>query len=218
MAINKKVNDRFHYNKAEKINKNFMYKDLRRANCYNCNFTGSNFNFTSFRGAHFKACDFYDCKFDSAEFIGSNLKNSKFRKAKIENAIFEGVNLDGADFTGARFNNVIFVDTDISKASNLKLSEGTYKIFDSMPELEISESLEEALKKAMSNEYIKKSRVLDNKEGNINTISVMRLLDRFNEKTLILGLKRISDSIDREFCTLSYIVKAIEKCQKEGML
>lgn len=218
MAINNKNNDRFHYNKAEKTNKNFMYKDLRRANCYNCNFTGSNFSFASFRGAHFKACDFFDCKFEWTEFIGSNLKNSKFRKTKFENVVFEGVNLDGADFTGAKFKNVIFVDTDISKATNMKLSYGLYKTFDEMPELEISEDLKEAINTAMGNEFVKKSRVLDNKEGSINTISVMRLLESFNEKTLILGLKSIVDRVDREFCTLSYIIKAIEKCQKEGML
>ena len=35
--------------------KNFMYKNLERSNCYNCNFAGSTFDFVSFRGAHFKS-------------------------------------------------------------------------------------------------------------------------------------------------------------------
>ena len=46
------VSERFNYNNAQKTNKNFMYKDFRRSNCYNCDFSGSNFNFASFKSMH----------------------------------------------------------------------------------------------------------------------------------------------------------------------
>lgn len=218
MAINKNTNERFNYNKAQKTNKNFMYKDLRRANCYNSDFSGSNFNYASFRGAHFKSCDFFGCSFEWAEFIASNLKKSKFKKATFKDVVFEAVNLDGADFTGAKFENAIFIDTDISKAINLEFSEEEVTILDSMPELNGSAELIKALNHAMTNEHIKKSRVLDTKEGNINSISVMRLLDKFNEKALISGLNIAYDRIDKDFCTLSYIIKSIERYGKEGLL
>ncbi|EGT3617482.1 pentapeptide repeat-containing protein [Clostridium perfringens] len=208
----------FKYNKAEKRNKNFMYMGFRRANCYNCDFSNSNFSYASFRGAHFKSCDFFECKFDSSEFIGSNLKKSKFKKAKFKNVIFEGVNLDGADFSGATFENVIFLDTDISKTVGMKFTEDEVKIFESMPALEVSEELKAAALEAMNNKYIKKSRVLDTKEGDINPISLLRLLENHKESTLIKGLKLSSEKIDRDFCTLSYIDKAIEKLKNEGLL
>ncbi len=213
-----KKNDSFHLNNMVKQNKNFMYRDLRRSNCYGTDFTGSNFNFTSFRGAHFKSCNFFDCTFTEAEFIGTNLKKSKFKRAKFEDAVFEGVNLSGVDFKDAEFKNVIFVDTDLSETKNMEFAEEEVKIFEGMPEIEISEELAAAVKAAMENSKIKVSRVLDAKDGSINTISIMRLLEKYNEKTLISGLKMVAENVDRDFCTLSYLIKAINSYEKQGLL
>ena len=58
MAKNNSVKGNFNYNNIEKKGKNFMYKNLERSNCYNCDFTRSNFDFVTFRGAHFKSCVF----------------------------------------------------------------------------------------------------------------------------------------------------------------
>ena len=212
------TNTSFKYNNIEKINKNFMYKDLRRSNCYNSNFTDSNFNYVSFRGAHFKSCDFYGCTFTYAEFIGSNLKKSKFKNAIFENTIFEGVNLDGVDFKGAKFTNVIFVGTDIEKASNIKAKKADIRVFDEMPNLEISENLKEAIENAMNNEHVKKSRVLDNKEGKINLLSVMILLENFDEESLIKGLNKFSSELEKDFCTLSYIIKTLENYKSKDSI
>lgn len=217
MAIKKNVNDKFNYNNIKKLSKNFMYKDLRRSNCYNCDFSGSNFNYTSFRGAQFKSCNFYECTFESAEFVATNLKKSKFKKAKFENAIFDSANVEGVDFKGSEFKNVIFVCTDISKAINLNLSDDV-KVFDEMPKLEVSEALESAAKSAMNNSYIKTARVLDTKDGSVSPISMMILLENFDEQTLIKGLGIIEENLDKDFCTLSYIIKSLQKYQEEGIL
>lgn len=218
MNINKKSEDRFNYNNIQKIKKNFMYKDLKRSNCYNSDFSESNFDFTSLRGAHFKSCNFYGCSFKSAEFIATNLKKSKFKKAKFENVIFDAVNLEGVDFKGATFKNVIFLNTDISKASNLTYLESEVKIYDSMPEIEISDKLKDAINLAMTNEHIKKSRVLDTKDGQINNISIMILLQRFKERSLIDGLNLIAEMLDKDFWTLSYIIKLLQSYQAKGLL
>ena len=206
------------YNKAKKMEKNFMYQDLKRSNCYNTDFSNSNFNFTSLRGAHFKSCNFYGCTFKSSEIIGANLKRSKFKNAKFENTIFEGVNLEEVDFTGAKFKNVIFLNTDVSKASNINLNSPNIKIFTEIPELQISERLESSIKLAMENEYIKKSRTLDTKDGNINPISIMILLENFKERQLVDGMILIGERIDKEFCTLSYIIKNLETYKSQGLL
>lgn len=215
---NKKQNEALHCNKLDKKNKNYMYNDLKRSNCYGTDFTGSNFNFTSLRGAHFKSCNFFGCTFKGAQFVGSNLKKSKFRRAIFEDTIFEGVNLAGVDFRDAEFKNVIFVDTNVDVVYNFEFEESEVRIFDEMPEIEISKELESAIKKAMYNEKIRESRVLDNKEGDINTISIMVLLEKFNEKRLISGLNKFAEEVDKDFHTLSYIIKALKGYEKQGLL
>lgn len=212
MAKNQSVKGNFNYNNIEKKDKNFMYKNLRRSNCYNCNFSNSNFNFASFRGAHFKACDFSKCTFTWAELIGTNLKGSNFKGAKFENTVFDSVNLDGVDFKNAEFKNTIFLATDMEKAKNLNTNDPEIKVFDEMPNIELSEALRNAVINSMQNEYVKESRVLDTKDGSLNLLNIMILLENFNEETLIKGLNIIERELDKDFCTLSYIIKFIEKC------
>jgi hypothetical protein len=210
MAINRSAPENFHYDNAEKTNKNFIYKNLKRSKCYNCNFSNSNFDYASLRGAHFKKCNFFRCSFKGSEFIGSNLKGCKFREAKFEDTIFEGANLDSVNFEDAKFKNTIFVNCDITKAKNIKEDDKNIRVYDSMPELEISEELEKLILNAMENEFIKKSRVFDTKEGKINTLTLMILKEKFGEETLIEGLHYIRYEIDRDFHTLSYVIRLIQ--------
>jgi len=211
MASNRSVKGNFTYNNIEKLDKNFMYKNLERSNCYNCEFSGSNFDFVNFRGAHFKSCGFSECTFKWAEFIGTNLKDSDFSNAIFENTIFDSVNLDGADFKDAEFKNTIFLNTDVTKAKNLSIKNSDIKVFDEMPPLEITEELQVATLNVMKNKYVKAARVLDTKDGGINVINLMVLLHNFDEETLIKGLNIVKEELDCDFHTLSYIVKFIKK-------
>ncbi|SFC91168.1 pentapeptide repeat-containing protein [Clostridium uliginosum] len=210
MAINRSAPESFNYNNTDKKDKNFMYKNLKRSNCYNCDFSTSNFDYASFRGAHFKRCSFMKCTFKGAEFIGTNLKGSKFKNAIFENTIFEGVNLNGADFKDAEFKNTVFVATDIDKIRNLDVEDTNIRIFDEMPQLEISDELRDATINVMDNIYIKKSRIFDTKDGDINTLTLMILLENFDEEYLIKGLNMIKSEIDRDFHTLSYIIRLMQ--------
>ncbi|MFL0247151.1 pentapeptide repeat-containing protein [Candidatus Clostridium stratigraminis] len=210
MATNRSVQGNFNYNNIEKKDKNFMYKNLERSNCYNCDFSGSVFDYVSFRGAHFKATNFFKCSFKYAEFIGTNLKDSNFRSAVFENAVFDSVKLEGANFKDAKFINTVFLSTDISKAKNITLNTPGIRIFEEMPKLEISEELRGAVFGAMENQYIKKSRVLDTKDGGLNMLNILLLLENFEEQTIITGLKSIITKLDREFYTLSYIIKYLK--------
>ena len=216
MATNKNTANQFNYKNTKKLNKNFMYKDLKRSSCYDTDFSGSNFDYASFRGAHFKACNFFECTFKSVEFVGTNLKKSKFKKAVFENTLFESANLDGADFNGATFKNTIFLATDVTKASYLNLKNADVRIFDKMPEIEMSEGLEKAVKEVMRNEHVKASRVLDTKEGAMNTLSIMILLENFDEETLIKGLQVVEKKLDKSFSTLSYIIAFIKNAKAQG--
>ncbi|MFA9398792.1 MAG: pentapeptide repeat-containing protein [Clostridiaceae bacterium] len=218
MSKNQSVVGNFKYNNIEKTNKNFMYKNLQRSNCYNSDFSNSNFDYVSFRGAHFKSCTFSECTFTWAEFIGTNLKDSNFENAKFENTIFDSVNLEGVNFEGAEFVNTIFLATDINRAKNLNLEDPHIKIFNEMPELDISEELELAVINTMKNNYVKKSRVFDTKEGKINLLNLMILLENFNESILIKGLNIIEVELDKDFYTLSYIIKLLKKYQTDEII
>lgn len=218
MAKKKFDNSRFNYNNIEKKNKNFMYQNFQRSKCFNSNFPQSNFDYVSFRGAHLKACSFSECSFKWAEFVATNLKGSAFRKAYFENTIFEGAKLADVNFLEATFKNTIFVGCDIESVINLDFSHPEIRIFDEMPELNISEPLRAAVEKAMTNKYIVKSRVLDTKDKKINSISIMLLLEQFDEETLIKGLQLISEIIDKEFSVLSYIIGAINRLIKAGKI
>lgn len=210
MAITQKNRGNFNYENIEKKDKNFMYQNLEKSNCYNCNFSGSNFDYVNFRGAHFKSSSFLKCSFKFAEFIGSNFKKSNFKSAKFENTIFDSVRLDNVDFKDAKFINTIFVATDTSKAKNLDIKNPEIRIYEEMPQIEISENLKNATLNALNNTYVKASRVLDTKDGSINLLSLMILLENFDEETLINGLNLIANELDRDFYTLSYIVKFIQ--------
>lgn len=218
MAKNQSVVGNFNYNNIEKKNKNFMYKNLQRSNCYNSDFSNSNFNYVSFRGAHFKTCNFSECTFRWAEFIGANLKQSNFENAIFENTIFDSVNLDGVNFKDAEFNNTIFLSTNTDNAKYLNLKNPNIKVFDEMPQLEISEELKIAVENLMKNDYVKKSRIFDTKDGNLNLLNLMILLDNFDEATLIKGLTMIEVEFDRPFHTLSYIIKLIKNHKLKGTL
>ncbi len=210
MAKNQSVKGNFNYNNIEKKDKNFMYKNLERSNCYNCNFSGSNFDYVNFRGAHFKSSSFFKCSFKWSEFIGTNFKKSNFKNAFFENAIFDSVKLEDVDFKDAKFINTIFVSTDLSKAKNLDTKNPEIRIFDEMPQIEISEELKNAAFNTFNNKYIKASRVLDTKEGGLNYLNIMILLENFDEEILIKGLNFIASELDRDFYTISYIIKFIE--------
>lgn len=210
MAKNHSVRNNFVYNNIEKKGKNFMYKNLERSNCYNCDFSNSNFDFVNFRGAHFKACVFFQCTFKWAEFIGTNLKGSDFKNTIFENAIFDSVNLDGVDFKDAKFKDTIFLSTDVTKAKNFNINQIGVTIFKEMPQLEISEELQMAVINAMKNKFVKAARVLDTKDGGINIINLMILLENFEEETLIKGLNIIKAELDCDFYTLSYIIKFLK--------
>lgn len=201
---------------TEKKQKSFMYQNLQKSKCFNVNFSKGNFNYASFRGAHMKACNFSGCTFVETEFVGSNLKESQFRNAHFENTLFEGSKLESVDFKGATFKNVIFVDTELNQVLNLDISNPEIKIYENMPELPMSEALEKAVAIFMENDFVKRSRVLDNKNKQINTVSILRLLDHYAEDYLIAQFMKHAGLIDKDFYTLSYLIKRFKSIDHIG--
>jgi len=207
------VTDRINYSNRKKMNADFSNKDLKRSNCFSTDFTGSDFDQASFKGAQFKNCNFTDCNFDSAEFVATNLRNSKFVNAQLKNVIIDSANLDGVNFENATFDNVIIAHTDTSKAINLDTSVKGIRLFHELPELNISERLERAVRASKKNEFIKKAGVLDTKDGKVNPVSVMILLENFSEEVLITSLSKLKTDLNQNFYTLSYLINAIKAYQ-----
>lgn len=201
----------FNYNNADKKNKSFMYQNLQKSKSYNSDFSNSNFDYVCLRGAHLKSCKFDGCTFRGAEFTGTNLKDSSFKNAIFENTVFEGAKLEGVDFSGAQFTNSFFVASQMENIKYLDVDQPGIRIFGEMPEIQMTEPLRQAVEKLMQNDFVKKSRVLDTKDKTMNTVSVLILMDRFGEERLLKSLGQVEDHLDRDFYTLSYIIKIIEK-------
>jgi hypothetical protein len=199
------------YNNADKKNKSFMYQNLQKSKSYNSDFSNSNFDYVCFRGAHLKSCKFDGCTFKGAEFTGTNLKDSSFKNAFFENTVFEGAKLEGVDFEGAEFKKTFFVSTDIDNTMHLDHENPEIRFFSEMPPIELSEPLRHEVEALMKNSFVKKSRVLDTRDKTMNTVSVMILLERFGEDKLIEGLKQVESQLDRDFYTLSYIIRILDK-------
>ena len=214
----KRNNVLFNLTNAERKRKNFMYKNLTQAKCYNCDFSDSNFDYVSFRGASMKSCKFSGCSFKSSEFVGTNLKESNFINARFENVVFESVKLVDVNFKGAKFVNTVFLSTDTEVAKNLDLKDENIKVYDEMHIIEISEDLRAAVETAMANKFVKKARVLDTRKGEINYLSLMILLEHFDESILIKGLSNLDSHIDRDFYTLSFIISLITKLKKTSII
>lgn len=204
------------FNNMDKRGKHFQYHNFQKQDYFNTDFSHSNMDFTNFRGAHFKSCNFTACSFKWSSFVGTNLKGSMFANAVFESAVFEGAKLDGADFKLAQFQNVIFVETQIEKAINLDETHPGIRVFEKMPQIQLSDELVSVVQGLLLNQWIKRSRVLDTKDGKINTISMMLLIERYGEAVIIQALRKIEPLLDRDFYTLSYLMKAIDKVLAQG--
>ncbi len=199
------------YNNAVKKNKSFMYQNLQKSKSYNSDFSNSNFDYVCLRGAHLKSCTFDGCTFKGAEFIGTNMKDSSFKDATFESTMFEGAKLEGVDFRGAQFNDTIFVACQMENVKYLDVNHPGITIFKEMPEIEMSDALRLSVENLMQNKFVKNSRVLDTKDQTINTVNVMILIDRFGEERLLNTLGQVENHLDRDFYTLSYIIKILDK-------
>ncbi|MEG0579123.1 MAG: pentapeptide repeat-containing protein, partial [Niameybacter sp.] len=63
--------------------------------------------------------------------------------------------------------------------------------------------------------FIKYARVLDTKEGKVSAISMMRLLQNFEEEDVIKGLKMSKNRVNNNFATLSTLITIIEAAKAE---
>jgi hypothetical protein len=84
--------------------------------------------------------------------------------------------------------------------------------------LDISKELRSTVENVLKNKYVKHARVLDTKDGGINLLNIIILLENFDEETLIKGLNLIQVQLDREFYTLSYIIRFLKNCESNGTL
>lgn len=201
-------------NNVDKKDKNFMYQNLQKSKCFKCSFDRSSFDYVNFRGAHLKSCSFNNGSFIGTELVGTNIKDSSFRNAVFQDAVFEGAKLDGVDFKGASLSGTYFVGCSFNEVKGLNFGSLDIKVLNEMPKLELSESLLEAFELLMKNAFVAKARVLDTKEKTLNTISVLRLLDLFTEAEIVENAAALSASLDREFFTLSYLMRALQKLVK----
>lgn len=207
-----KHNKFFSYNNEERIKRNFLYKDFSRSNSYNTRFTCSNFSYVNFYKSTMKYCGFNGGTFVGTEFKNANLRGSKFKGAFFKDVLFYYSKLDKVSFQNAKFENVIFVGTSIKNARGIKKSTPGITFFDTNPNIHVIGDVKKVIYEALENKYIKNSEVLCfRKKHKLNTVNILRLHQKFTEHTLILGLKKAKEKINKQFHTLSYLVAFIER-------
>lgn len=208
----RKHNKFFSYNNEDRADRDFLYKNFEKSNSYNTNFTRSKFTYVNFFKSTMKYCGFNGALFIGSEFKNANLRGSRFKGAVFKDVIFINTKLDKAVFTGALFENVIFVGSNIGQARGLLKNTPGITIYTTMPNIELSSQLKQAIGDAIKNPYIKESEVLQfNKKQRLNNINIQRLLEIYSENQLLMGLRLAKDNINKKFYTLSYIVKFFSK-------
>ncbi|MCJ8341490.1 MAG: replication initiation protein [Cetobacterium sp.] len=131
------------------------------------------------------------------EKIGKKLRSDNIDK-RVLNPVLDEIN----QFTDINLSVEKIYETQQRGRSKLI----GYTFYVSKKEIEISQELEKAIKKAKKNIYILKSKVL-NKE----TIQI--LLDDFSEEKLIKGLNFAYKNINKDFKALQYLKTIIGRCE-----
>lgn len=215
----KKYNKFFSYTNMDRKKRNFSYKDFSYSNSYNTCFTGSVFYGNNFFKARMRYCGFNGCTFQFIEFNKTNFRGSRFKGAIFRNVWFNNCNLQGASFHDASFFNVLYTNTNISKAKDVPQSECLVSINHKTTKFQLSQQLYEAVLSCKSNQFILKSGTLFYKQKNnlqIHQINLERLLLAYSEKAIIAGLHDASNSINKDFSSLSYFVPYLERATKSG--
>lgn len=213
MRNKKKINKMFSYTNEDKKEKNFLYKDFAKSESYNTNFAGSNFTGINFLNASMKYCNFYNCSFNFVEFENTKLTGANFEGTHFENVLFKNCKLTRAKFKNATFKNVFFYNTS---TNNINIKDGIEIITQEKLSFDIDNDLHEMAELCRENILMRKSSPVfkHNKKSeekySLNKISILRLRKLFSDKKIIMGLKNANENIEKEFNTLSRLVKFIE--------
>jgi hypothetical protein len=78
--------------------------------------------------------------------------------------------------------------------------------------MSIDDSLKKSIEDFINNKYIKNSQVLVfNKKHALNLVNILKLKEKFLQAELIFGLKTAQETISKDFYTLSYLVRFIQR-------
>ncbi|OIJ22029.1 hypothetical protein BKP45_04955 [Anaerobacillus alkalidiazotrophicus] len=211
MGRNKLSKGKFNYINMDRRNRNYMYKNFYKSISHGTNFSGSNFNFASLRAAKFTVCSFYKANFYWTEFIGTNIKRSNFESAYFENVTFNSVSFERVNFENAIFKNVKFLNVGLKGVKNFRIEDHDITILNDMPNIVVNQTLNDLIDDLRKNDYIRRSKVLHLKKNRINTLNISILLEYFTDEELIIGLKLAGEKLNKNFSTVSYLIKFIQK-------
>lgn len=198
---NKKVNrfSIFFIKNRRTFIKNKFYS---KAHCFKVNFSENKFINVNFKGAMLTNCNFKKAKFINVEFFGTNLKKSNFKNAIFERCIFSGALLSNANFNDATFKNCIFLNTSLKDAKKIDIKE-VANFYLKHQNLSIDEELKMAVNNYKLDEKIKNTRILHQRGGGINTVTITILLMRYKVEVLTELLNRMVGNLPRRVITIA---------------
>lgn len=213
MRNKKKTNKKSSYINQKKNMKKFFYKDFSRSESYNTNFTSSEFLGINFLNASMKYCNFNNCTFDFVEFENTKLNGSNFKGAHFRNVLFKNCNLTKTNFNNATFTNVFLYNTSFKNLDNKK---GIEIITEEKLNFSIDNELSNVIDLCRKNALMLNSSPIFNQKKKseekyfLNKLSIIRLERLFSNEEIIKGFKKTNENIDKEFNTLSRLVKYIQ--------
>ncbi len=206
---------------------NFFKARMKYCGFNGCTFQFIEFNKTNFRGSRFKGAIFRNVWFNNC-----NLQGASFHGASFFNVLYTNTNISKAkgvpqseclvrinhNTTKFQLSQQLYEAILSCKSNQFILKSGTlfYK-----QKNRLSNAKKRALKqmpKADRKEYQRQIQLHIDKKNNlqIHQINLERLLLAYSEKAIIAGLHDASNSINKDFSSLSYFVPYLERATKSG--
>ena len=176
-------------------------KFYSKAQCFKVDFTGNKFLNVNLKGAILTSCNFKSAMFVNVDFLGTNLKKTNMKNARFEKCIFSGALLNKTNFQGATFKDCFFINTNFERAKNFFADEEK-NIFLKHQDLIFDAELVSALDNFRYDEKIHNSRIIHQRGGKINTVTVSILLRTYGMSSLIKALQGMVGNLPSRVITI----------------
>lgn len=212
------------FKKSKFFGNNFNKAILKYCNMNNCEFKFIEFKNTNFRGskfigAHFENVIFQNCNLNKCTFKNVTFKNVYYINTSLSNV--RGISKDNNSLirinnqnTKVLISDELFKSLELCKKNKYIMNSDTlfYKKKNRLSNAQ--KKFEKTLTKLERKNLQRQRQKLHSPSIQLNKISIIRLLNVYDEQILSKGLSLAATSINKEFYSLSYFIPYIKKFNK----
>ena len=107
------------------------------------------------------------------------------------------------------FKNVVFVNTNLRDAKHLSGCENGLRVYQSYPQVQISQDIREALDRLRNNLYLYKTRILFLPNNRINNLNLYLLFQKYSEQELLQAFSVLQNTT-HDIYTFGHLDSIIE--------